>query len=47
MDAPPGLLNRRGVESEYQVIVDLLRSCRYGKHQMCDPEGNVVDISVV
>jgi hypothetical protein len=26
------------VESEYQVIMDLLRSCRYGKHQMCDPE---------
>lgn len=35
------------VESEYQVIMDLLRSCRYGKHQMCDPEGNLVDISVV
>jgi catechol 2,3-dioxygenase-like lactoylglutathione lyase family enzyme len=35
------------VESEYQVIMDLLRSCRYGKHQMCDPEGNLVDISVI
>ncbi len=35
------------VESEYQVIMDLLRSCRYGKHQMCDPEGNLVDISIV
>ena len=33
------------VESEYQVIMDLLRSCRYGKHQMCDPEGNLIDIS--
>jgi catechol 2,3-dioxygenase-like lactoylglutathione lyase family enzyme len=34
------------VESEYQVIMDLLRSCRYGKHQLCDPEGNLLDISV-
>ena len=34
------------VQSEYQVIMDLLRSCRYGKHQMCDPEGNLLDISV-
>jgi hypothetical protein len=33
------------VESEYQVIMDLLRSCRYGKHEMCDPEGNLLDIS--
>ena len=34
------------VESEYQVIMDLLRSCRYGKHQLCDPEGNLLDICV-
>jgi predicted enzyme related to lactoylglutathione lyase len=34
------------VESEYQVIMDLLRTCRHGKHQMCDPEGNLLDISV-
>jgi catechol 2,3-dioxygenase-like lactoylglutathione lyase family enzyme len=34
------------VESEYQVIMDLLRTCRHGKHQMCDPEGNLIDISV-
>jgi catechol 2,3-dioxygenase-like lactoylglutathione lyase family enzyme len=34
------------VESEYQVIMDLLRSCRYGKHQLCDPEGNLLDISM-
>ena len=34
------------VESEYQVIMDLLRGCRYGKHQLCDPEGNLLDISI-
>jgi catechol 2,3-dioxygenase-like lactoylglutathione lyase family enzyme len=34
------------VESEYQVIMDLLRTCRHGQHQMCDPEGNLIDISV-
>ena len=33
------------VESEYQVIMDLLRSCRYGKHQCCDPEGNLIDVA--
>lgn len=33
------------VQSEYQVIMDLLATCRYGKHQMCDPEGNLLDIS--
>lgn len=33
------------VESEYRVIMDLLGSCRHGKHQMCDPEGNLLDIS--
>ncbi len=33
------------VASEYQVIMDLLRTCRYGQHQMCDPEGNLLDIS--
>ncbi len=33
------------VESEYQVIMDLLQTCRHGQHQMCDPEGNLLDIS--
>jgi predicted enzyme related to lactoylglutathione lyase len=33
------------VESEYRVIMDLLASCRHGQHQMCDPEGNLLDIS--
>ncbi|HEY1234034.1 MAG TPA: hypothetical protein VGH22_11725 [Candidatus Binatia bacterium] len=32
------------VESEYQVIMDLLRTCKHGQHQMCDPEGNLLDI---
>jgi len=33
------------VQSEYQVIMDLLATCRHGEHQMCDPEGNLLDIS--
>jgi len=33
------------VQSEYQVIMDLLSTCRHGQHPMCDPEGNLLDIS--
>lgn len=33
------------LESEYNVILGLLQRCRYGKHQLPDPEGNLIDVS--
>ena len=31
--------------AEYNVVLGLLQSCRYGKHQLPDPEGNLIDVS--
>jgi len=33
------------LESEYAVVLRLLQSCRYGEHQLSDPEGNLIDVS--
>jgi hypothetical protein len=33
------------LEAEYNVVLGLLQSCRYGKHQLPDPEGNLIDVS--
>jgi catechol 2,3-dioxygenase-like lactoylglutathione lyase family enzyme len=30
--------------SENEVVMGLLASCRYGEHQLCDPEGNLFDV---
>ena len=30
--------------SENEVVMSLLASCRYGQHQLCDPEGNLLDV---
>ena len=30
--------------SENEVVMSLLARCRYGKHQLCDPEGNLLDV---
>lgn len=30
--------------SENEVVMGLLASCRYGQHQLCDPEGNLFDV---
>ena len=30
--------------SENEVVLGLLASCRYGQHQLCDPEGNLLDV---
>jgi hypothetical protein len=27
-----------------RVVMSLLASCRYGQHQLCDPEGNLLDV---
>jgi catechol 2,3-dioxygenase-like lactoylglutathione lyase family enzyme len=31
--------------SEYNVVLGLLSSCRYGQHPLADPEGNLLDVS--
>jgi hypothetical protein len=33
------------LEAEYAVVLGLLQSCRYGEHQLTDPEGNMLDVS--
>lgn len=33
------------LESEYNVVLGLLQRCRYGRHQLPDPEGNFIDVS--
>jgi len=33
------------LEAEYNVVLGLLQSCRYGKHQLPDPEGNLINVS--
>ena len=33
------------LEAEYNVVLGLLQICRYGKHQLPDPEGNLIDVS--
>ena len=33
------------LKAEYNVVLGLLQSCRYGKHQLPDPEGNLIDVS--
>ena len=33
------------LEAEYNVVLGLLQTCRYGKHQLPDPEGNLLDVS--
>jgi hypothetical protein len=30
---------------EHKVVLGLLESCRYGEHQLPDPEGNYIDVS--
>jgi hypothetical protein len=30
--------------TENEVVMSLLARCRYGKHQLCDPEGNLLDV---
>ena len=30
--------------SENEVVMGMLASCRYGQHQLCDPEGNLFDV---
>jgi hypothetical protein len=30
--------------SENEVVIGLLAICRYGQHQLCDPEGNLLDV---
>jgi hypothetical protein len=30
--------------SENEVVMRLLAGCRYGQHQLCDPEGNLLDV---
>jgi catechol 2,3-dioxygenase-like lactoylglutathione lyase family enzyme len=30
--------------SENEVVMGLLARCRYGQHQLCDPEGNLLDV---
>jgi len=32
------------LQSENEVVMNLLARCRYGKHQLCDPEGNLLDV---
>jgi hypothetical protein len=32
------------LQSENEVVMSLLARCRYGKHQLCDPEGNLLDV---
>ena len=34
------------IEAEYQVVLGLMQRCRYGRHQLPDPEGNFIDVSV-
>jgi hypothetical protein len=33
------------IVSEYNVVLGMLASCRYGHHQLPDPEGNFIDVS--
>jgi predicted enzyme related to lactoylglutathione lyase len=33
------------LKEEYNVVLGLLQSCRHGKHQLPDPEGNLIDVS--
>ncbi len=33
------------LDHEFNVILDLLKGCRFGEHQFVDPEGNLIDIS--
>jgi catechol 2,3-dioxygenase-like lactoylglutathione lyase family enzyme len=33
------------IEAEYQVVLGLMQRCRYGRHQLPDPEGNFIDVS--
>ena len=33
------------IVSEYEVVLGLLAACRYGHHQLADPEGNFIDVS--
>src|SRR5262245_22397470 len=31
--------------SDFVVVFGLLQRCRYGRHQLPDPEGNLIDVS--
>ena len=33
------------LEAEYNVVPDLLQSCRYGEHHLPHPEGNLINVS--
>jgi catechol 2,3-dioxygenase-like lactoylglutathione lyase family enzyme len=33
------------LEAEYNVVLGLLQACRYGEHQLPDPEGNLIDVA--
>ena len=30
---------------EHNVVLRLLQACRYGRHQLSDPDGNFIDVS--
>jgi hypothetical protein len=32
------------LDAEYQVVLGLMQRCRYGRHQLPDPEGNFIDV---
>jgi catechol 2,3-dioxygenase-like lactoylglutathione lyase family enzyme len=32
------------LDAEYQVVLGLMQRCRYGRHQLPDPEGNLIDV---
>jgi hypothetical protein len=34
-----------GARTEHEVIMGLLRGCRSGRHQIADPEGNLIDVA--
>jgi hypothetical protein len=31
--------------SEHDVVLRLLSACRYGRHQLADPDGNFIDVA--
>ncbi|MGZ9262705.1 MAG: ABC transporter substrate-binding protein [Candidatus Binatia bacterium] len=33
------------VTGEHHVVLRLLEACRYGRHQLSDPDGNFIDVS--
>ena len=35
----------RNLEAEYNVVLGFMQRCRYGRHQLPDPEANSIDVS--